>query len=93
MTLAEQQAYVGAPAVPGATYTALRADVLVTAWEDTLSGEGGWWYALTRGRIIIALGWTAGARRDRDIEIARKLAPLEPIADEVIELARTRAQC
>ena len=83
MTLAELQAYVGAPPVPGATYTEQRGDVLVTAWEDAIAGEPGWWFALTRGRYIIAMGWAGGDERDRNIAIARKLAPRKPILDEL----------
>lgn len=71
MTVAELQAYVGAPARTGATYQCERGEHLVTAWEDPLGGGAGWWFAITRGECVVAMGWTSGTRRDRDIEIAR----------------------
>lgn len=78
MTLAELQAYVGAPPVKGDAYFAQRDGLHVTAWEDELSSSPGWWFAVTRPcglhEVIVAMGWSAGDRRDRDIEIATSIA-------------------
>lgn len=73
MTVAQIQAYVGAPAHPTETYQLARGDILETAWAGAMDGLDGWWFALSRGRAILALGWTAGSRRDRDIELGRAL--------------------
>lgn len=87
MTLAELQAYVGAPPSRGAVYFTQRDGGLrVMAWADSIGAEPGWWYAITRevaGReVVAAMGWSAGNRRDRDIEIAtslvRVIAPAPP---------------
>jgi flavin-dependent dehydrogenase len=73
MTVAQIQAYVGAPARPTESYQRERGDILETAWAGAMDGTDGWWFALTRGRAVLALGWTAGSRRDRDIELSRAL--------------------
>ena len=52
--------------------------VAVTSWADQLSGEQGWWFALTSGSTLIAIGWTLGDRSDRDAEIARAFARRAP---------------
>lgn len=89
MTLEELQAYVGCPRTHSTYYLEHRGALDITAWEDTMAGERGWWYAVTRPsgdhEIVVAIGWTAGRERDRDreIEIACKLAPREPLSEEL----------
>jgi hypothetical protein len=78
VTLADLQAYVGAPARRGAYYLEHRGGLDITAWEDTLAGSVGWWYAITRlygdQEILVALGWSAGGLVARTQSIAVALA-------------------
>jgi len=78
ITLEQLWAHVGRPRTPGAIHRTMRGDVAVTSWADQLSGEQGWWFALTSGSTLIAIGWTLGDRSDRDAEIARAFARRAP---------------
>lgn len=73
-TVAELYAVVGAPA-PG-TEIRHRADygMSATSWPGTVDGRAGWWWAVTRDGLVVALGWTAGDHLARDVRLGRVMA-------------------
>jgi len=73
ITVAEIQAYVG-PTPASGTIQCERGDMVETSWRSALDGRDGWWFVLTRGGDVLALWWTAGDRRDRDLDLSRALA-------------------
>jgi hypothetical protein len=82
MTIAELRAQIGATDDGLLRYFRGEGAHHVTAWTGAVSGQRGWWWALTTAcgdhEIIVAMGWSAGTRQvDRDADIARKLAGLQ----------------
>lgn len=72
--------YVGRPATDGATYCrALRNGAVVMAWEDAINDRPGWWWAIVRDKLVLAIGFCPGGRVDRDAEIAGAIMGLEPV--------------
>ncbi len=71
LTLEDLHVLVGAPLSPGAAILRRNGPLLEVAWEESLGGSGGWWWALSIGPTVLAQGWTSGNRRDRDAEIRR----------------------
>lgn len=67
----------------GWTHERIKDGMRIITWPDTLRGEFGWWWAIgTFEGLWLAGGWALGSVRDRNIDIARGLVPLQ---------ARTRA--
>lgn len=73
MKISDVQDWVGAPVVPTVQYQAAHGDLIETAWRDRLTGEDGWWWALSRGPKILALQWAPGGEVERDEDIRRAL--------------------
>jgi hypothetical protein len=73
ITVAEIRSYVGTMPASG-TIQCERGDMVETSWRGVLDGRAGWWFVLTRGTDVLALWWTTGDRRDRDLELSRALA-------------------
>jgi hypothetical protein len=79
MTISELQQYSGATNDGAARFYAVRGEHHVTAWTGPVAGSDGWWWALTRQagahEVVVAMGWSMGGVRARDIDIARALLP------------------
>lgn len=82
MTVADLAAYVGA-APNTESFSRPRGDVVETAWRGEVSGVAGWWFAVTRGNRVLAIGWTAGNKRDVALELASAIAKLAPTIERI----------
>lgn len=71
MTLADLQAYVGAPSLGGDTFQRVNGQTIEWGWRDEMNGLDGWWWAVTAGACLLAIGWTAGDELERGEEIRR----------------------
>lgn len=72
MKLADLQAYVGADAsIDTATYQHTNGQLIEWGWRDAMNGLDGWWWAVTAGEYLLAIGWTAGDELERGEEIRR----------------------
>ena len=76
MTIAELQAYVGCPRSVGETHHTMRDELMHTSWQDAMGELAGWWWAITSGDVVIAMGFTVGDRdaRDRELALAHDVA-------------------
>lgn len=78
MPLSELQGYVGAPRITGGTsYFAARGECLLTAWEDEIDGDRGWWCAITQDRLLLSVVWVVGGTFERDRQLAASLARVQ----------------
>jgi len=73
MTLETLQAYVGASSSRTETFRRSNGELTEWGWRDTMSGSDGWWWAVTHGERVLAIGWTGGDHLDRAAEIRRAI--------------------
>ena len=43
-------------------------------WRDSIGEESGWWWAISSGDRVCAIGWTSGDHLARNEEIRRAVA-------------------
>lgn len=72
MTVAELHAYVGAPR-PGTEIRQRAIGLESVAWPARCDDRDGWWWVVTRGDDVLALGWTSEGDLRRDIIVAAAL--------------------
>lgn len=73
MNVRHLMSLVGAPPVRAEVYRRANGELTEWGWRDTLAGELGWWFAVTSGERVLALGWTLGGAKERDDEIRRAI--------------------